>query len=181
MNTKTSRSVFLDFVDFECDGDPVCDGVLSYECYQAWLERRKNPPKHPEEAFRKAITGHCRGIGGRKPFCPQVEKGILRPLRKKEVWPCFRNNIRQIGKRGFQAAGYWEMLDSKSRNKAQKMASIEHEDRAGHPCANEKISNTNRVYHGNVEEPSHSLEAVFQELFSLEFESIHNDFEDTDF
>lgn len=111
----SSYTVFMHFVSFEVSEDKkteiVCvDRVLSEECYKHWLVTRKERPKNPQESFRKALTSHCRGIDGRKPFPVEVERALLHELRKKRVWPCFENSDCNIGKRGLQLQGYWETI-----------------------------------------------------------------------
>ena len=126
-----SYTIFLRYVKYfdGPKGDVECDasGVLSKECYQAWLSTRKTrqflalkfrllfctclAPKKPGEAFRRALTAHCRGIDGRRPFPELVEKSLLRELRKKEQWACFRgypDDFGCIGIQGFGSKGYHE-------------------------------------------------------------------------
>ena len=53
-------SVFLRFVSYDADGKNDASRILSRECYEAWLDSKgAMTPRNPEEAFRKAIIGHC--------------------------------------------------------------------------------------------------------------------------
>lgn len=100
------------------ENDELCaEDIFSKECFQAWLKLRKSEPKDPEHAFRKAITGHCRGDCGLKPFEPAVETALLKILRRKKQWKCFAGSKVQIGSRGFQTAGYWEAKKNGSRKR----------------------------------------------------------------
>lgn len=107
MNTS-SFVVFQKFVKYHDDGSVDVSQVFSKECYLYWLSTRTVPPKRPEESFRKAITSHCRGVDGRKPFPREIEAALLKEMRKKQVWPCFRGTPFNIGKRGYQVRGFWE-------------------------------------------------------------------------
>merc|ERR1712110_648226 len=86
--------------------------ILSKECYDQWVRSRKKVPMRPPEAFRRALTAHVRGVDGRKPFPEDVEQSLLKELRKKTVWQCFRNdeNCGLIGVQGFPALGFHEQL-----------------------------------------------------------------------
>ena len=108
---RTSRTIFSRFVQVNESGDLDVTGILSKDCYNAWLESRLLWPKYPEAAFRKAVVAHCQGAGGRRPFPRAVERELLKLLRQKRVWPCFKSNKRQYGRRGFNALGYWESHD----------------------------------------------------------------------
>lgn len=100
--------IFRRYIKLNVDGEYEVSDILSKTCYKVWLTTRKKIPKDPVHAFRKAVTGHCRGDVGLKPFKPLVEEKVLKLLRAKKVWPCFKDTKYQIGLRGFQTLGYWE-------------------------------------------------------------------------
>ena len=53
--------ILLKFVKRDASGSLDVTGILSRECYEAWLESKgEHVPKDPEDAFRKTITGHCK-------------------------------------------------------------------------------------------------------------------------
>ena len=53
-------AVFLRFVSCDADGNIDASRIVSRECYEKWLKSKEDkPPRDPEEAFRKAVTGHC--------------------------------------------------------------------------------------------------------------------------
>lgn len=82
--------------------------LIEIECYNTWLESRITKPLNPHEAFRKIITAHCKAEGGMQPFPKDVEKSVLKEIRKSRVWPCFKGTSSKIGLRGFKSKGYWE-------------------------------------------------------------------------
>mmetsp|Transcript_10085 Transcript_10085/g.11605 ORF Transcript_10085/g.11605 Transcript_10085/m.11605 type:complete len:407 (+) Transcript_10085:194-1414(+) len=106
----SSFKVFLSFVKESTDGSCDASGILSPACFNAWVDSRKKKPKKPEEAFRRALTAHCRGVDGRRPFEEKVEKNLLKELRKKKPWACFSQSGSRcnIGIQGFPALGYHE-------------------------------------------------------------------------
>ena len=55
-----SIHVFLRFVHRNEHGNFDASGVVSRECFEEWLRSKgNNVPRDPEEAFRKALIGHC--------------------------------------------------------------------------------------------------------------------------
>ena len=56
----SSLNIFTKFVSRDEHGKVDISGILSRNCYDKWLKTRETPPRDPEEAFRKVITGHCR-------------------------------------------------------------------------------------------------------------------------
>lgn len=113
---SSSLEVLNNYVLIHTEGDKTITDIsqlLSRECFIAWLKTRSRTPKNPIHAFRKVITGHCRGDSGLKPFEKQVEKALVKRLRQKKVWACFENNESQIGCRGFTSLGYWEKENRK--------------------------------------------------------------------
>lgn len=104
----SSYDIFMSFVEKQEDGKVTCTKILSSKCYKKWLKTRLQEPRKPPESFRRAITAHCRGEDGRRPFPPGVEAALLKQMRKKKIWSCFRKTDVKIGARGYQAIGYWE-------------------------------------------------------------------------
>lgn len=99
-----SYNVFMSFVDENGDASKL----LSKECYKRWMASRRTTPKQPEESFRRVLTAHVCGVDGRRPFPPKVEASLLKVLRKKEVWDCFKDTPYSIGIRGFRNQGLHE-------------------------------------------------------------------------
>lgn len=111
----SSYKVFQKFIFYERDvnGEQKCAAgkILSKECYDLWLQSRRKPPKKPMEAFRRALTAHCRGVDGRRPFPEDVEISLLKELRKKKRWECFKDcdeSVGLIGVQGFPSKGFHE-------------------------------------------------------------------------
>ena len=102
-----SFEVFMSFVD----ASGGADAVLSKDCYDMWVNSRNNPPKEPEESFRRALTAHLCGLDGRRPFPREVEANILKIIRQKKVWQCFALTGCPIGIKGFRNLGYHESMD----------------------------------------------------------------------
>ena len=113
----SSFKVFMEFVEYK-NGKVNAAGILSSDCYQKWIMSRRKHPLKPQEAFRRALTAHCRGVDGRRPFPEKVEASLLVELRKKQRWKCFENyndGCGKIGIQGFPSLGYHErkMKDKK--------------------------------------------------------------------
>lgn len=109
IDETSSYDIFNLFI--KKDGKTVEVSITSKACFDLWLSTRKAEPKNPAHAFRKALTGACRGDAGLKPFDQDVEPFVLKLLRQKKVWDCFQGTNVKIGERGFQSLGYWEKLD----------------------------------------------------------------------
>eukprot|EP00511_Aplanochytrium_stocchinoi_P005248 CAMPEP_0204832554 /NCGR_PEP_ID=MMETSP1346-20131115/14161_1 /ASSEMBLY_ACC=CAM_ASM_000771 /TAXON_ID=215587 /ORGANISM="Aplanochytrium stocchinoi, Strain GSBS06" /LENGTH=360 /DNA_ID=CAMNT_0051964461 /DNA_START=333 /DNA_END=1415 /DNA_ORIENTATION=+ len=103
-----SYEIFMSFVKYHQNGECDTTGMISKTCYAAWLSTRVPVPKKPEESFRRSLLGILTGCDQRKPFPPKVESSILNVLRKKEIWPCFRDLDCKIGLRGIKNRGYHE-------------------------------------------------------------------------
>lgn len=100
-------------------------GILSKECYVAWLKSKTPKPSDPPIAFKKLIAAHCKGENGIKPFPKNIEYAVLREIRKKQVWSCFSNTTRIIGKRGFGATGFWEnKAKNLEKNQSQSLNNL---------------------------------------------------------
>eukprot|EP00924_Labyrinthula_sp_SR-Ha-C_P013915 augustus_masked-scaffold_5-processed-gene-17.8-mRNA-1 protein AED:1.00 eAED:1.00 QI:0/-1/0/0/-1/1/1/0/462 len=109
----TSFDVFMRFVDVQGANqqqEVTGERIFSRECFDAWVSSRTNPPKRPQESFRKAITAHLRGRDRRKPFPEAVEKSLLKIIRVRKVWPAFQGTKHLVGINGFQGLGYWENI-----------------------------------------------------------------------
>lgn len=52
---------------------------------------------------------------GLKPFEPEIEEAVLKILRRKQVWDCFKESPVKIGSRGFQTKGFWESKNEKNK------------------------------------------------------------------
>jgi len=91
-----------------CDEDGDATKILSRECYEKWVSTRKQPLKQPQESFRRVLTAHVCGMDGRRAFPEKVETSLLKALRKREVWECFRESGVSIGIRGFRNTGFHE-------------------------------------------------------------------------
>jgi hypothetical protein len=117
---RTAMEVFQQFTRVYVDswsGHQVVDvrDMISRECYEAWLESRKQTPLRPEECFRKCILAHLTATdGGSAPFPEPVETALLDLLRQRKPWPCFqgykdkKGNPMNIGHKGLRATGYHE-------------------------------------------------------------------------
>lgn len=100
--------LFNRYITRNSEGSVDVSRILSKECYDEWLITRKKKPKTPPSAFRKAVTGHCRGDKGLKPFPKDVEAAVLKIIRKRKIWTCFEGTGINIGQRGCKTFGYWE-------------------------------------------------------------------------
>mmetsp|Transcript_18459 Transcript_18459/g.22484 ORF Transcript_18459/g.22484 Transcript_18459/m.22484 type:complete len:265 (-) Transcript_18459:953-1747(-) len=119
LSLESSFDIFMSFVRVT-NGQVDCSRLLSSKCYKRWLRTRLREPRKPPESFRRAITAHCRGEDGRRPFPPEVEKSLLKVMRKKRIWSCFRKTDVRIGSRGYQAVGYWEKQRTKREEELKK-------------------------------------------------------------
>mmetsp|Transcript_3709 Transcript_3709/g.4265 ORF Transcript_3709/g.4265 Transcript_3709/m.4265 type:complete len:491 (-) Transcript_3709:84-1556(-) len=117
---ETSFDVFMRFVKETADGKVDCSKMVGKECYERWLQTRIKPPSKPAESFRRALTAHCRGVDGRRPFPPKVEASLLEVLRECKIWSCFENTTINIGSRGYKAVGYWEKKKLEESNSESK-------------------------------------------------------------
>lgn len=108
LSQSNSISLLNKHISITTDGCLDVSGIISKQCFNEWLQTKAKRPQFPEHAFRKIVSGHCRGDLGLAPFAPVVEKAVLKLLRQKKVWPCFADTKFRIGIRGFQKKGYWE-------------------------------------------------------------------------
>eukprot|EP00924_Labyrinthula_sp_SR-Ha-C_P013483 maker-scaffold_5-snap-gene-4.5-mRNA-1 protein AED:0.01 eAED:0.01 QI:139/1/1/1/0.25/0.2/5/137/351 len=119
----SSYEVFMYFAPEDPNGR---SRILSKECFEMWVGTRRNGVKRPEHSFRKALIAHLSGKDGRRPFTQSVENIVLREIRRKETWPCFRNRnesqVVNIGKKGFRHLGFHE---AKSKADAGKPPGVD--------------------------------------------------------
>jgi len=108
MANLSSQQVFIQFLKTRPDGSLNAEDILSEACYKAWLASRRKTTQNPAESFRRALTATCRASDGRKPFPEDVENALLKELRKKQIWACFKGTDIQIGKKGFPSQGFHE-------------------------------------------------------------------------
>ena len=104
----TSIRVFRSYIKKYPDGTLDASGIISAECYRAWLSTRKQNTQFKEKAFQRALTGHLTGVDGRSPFLADEEQAILKVLRKRQRWPCFENSTTRYGEGGFRTEGFHE-------------------------------------------------------------------------
>lgn len=124
MTEESTLYLFKKYITRNFDSSIDPSGIFTLSCYREWLSMKKSLPKKPAEAFRKAITGHVRGDNGLHPFTHEVERAVLRILRQKQVWSCFKGTDIKIGLRGFQTQGFWER-----NNKRKREASIDDQEK----------------------------------------------------
>mmetsp|Transcript_12651 Transcript_12651/g.16438 ORF Transcript_12651/g.16438 Transcript_12651/m.16438 type:complete len:252 (+) Transcript_12651:95-850(+) len=116
----SSFKVFKLFTKYDKENSCDASGIVSKECFQKWKESRKKAPKNAQEAFRRALTAHIRGVDGRRPFPEEVEASLLAEVRKKKVWNCFEGcEGCFIGVQGFPSLGFHE-----SKRNAVKVANV---------------------------------------------------------
>lgn len=109
--------LFNRYLTRDAEGKVNASGIFSKTCYKEWLTTRKQKPKKPPTAFGKAVTGHCRGDKGLKPFTKEVEAAVLKIIRKRKIWTCFEGTGIKIGQRGCKTFGYWEKLNELEKEK----------------------------------------------------------------
>jgi hypothetical protein len=106
---NTSINIFRSFIRrVPSTGDLDATGVTSEKCYQLWLNSRKSKPSCPEKAFQRALSGHITGVDGRVPFDQEEEEAILRAVRRKARWECFKHCDIKFGESGFRTKGFHE-------------------------------------------------------------------------
>lgn len=113
----SSYKIFNKYVKYDANSKCDASDILSPPCYAEWVGSRRKLPKKPQEAFRRALTAHCRGVDGRKPFSVEIETSLLIELRKKKAWSCFENcdECGSIGVQGFPSLGYHEKKNAINR------------------------------------------------------------------
>ena len=96
--------------------------MFSPECFSLWLNTRSGVIQHPEQTFHRTVVAHIRGTDTRKPFPEDIEREILRVLRRSDrqtsslknkvmenPWDrCFDNSVFNVGKMGFKHKGFHE-------------------------------------------------------------------------
>lgn len=142
---ESTLQMFEKYVTLNEIGQLDATMLFSLQCYNEWLNTRKTYPKNPPEAFRKMITGHCRGDSGLLPFQPQIEKAVVFMLRRRRVWECFRGTGVKVGLRGFKTKGYWEKL-GKTGNKRKWNEEVEFEKILEHVDKRIKVEDVNNLF-----------------------------------
>lgn len=129
LQAQTSLNIFRSYMKQHADGAIDAKGVISADCYKAWLRSRKSLPSCPEKAFQRALSGHLTGVDGRVPFDEDEEEAILKVLRRKARWECFKHCEVKFGESGFRAKGFHEKAITgeilKSRPKKRAKRAIE--------------------------------------------------------
>lgn len=110
------------------DGNGDASRILSKECYDKWVATRRSKLKQPQESFRRVLTAHVCGLDGRRPFPVDVEKSLLKALRKREIWECFRDTGVSIGIRGFRNVGYHERNGQQEKPRKRSFEEFEEKD-----------------------------------------------------
>jgi len=110
-HVRTSMEVFLRHCKQLPDGGIDANGILSKACFKDWVKSRKSKLKNPGLTFVHTLRSHVTGDRktGRNPFPPEVEKAILKLVRRKKVWPCFQDMNVRYGSRGMFVKGYHEL------------------------------------------------------------------------
>lgn len=108
-------TIFRSFIHASDTGELDASGILSRDCYLAWLEHRKQR-ETPKEAkrFQRTLSNHLSGVDGRTPFSPEEEAAILPVVRRKARWPCFPLDI-TVGFTGFRSLGFHEKASERGR------------------------------------------------------------------
>jgi len=112
-------NIFRSFIKRLPSGELDARGVTSVECYRAWLESRKSVSSSPEKTFQRALSGHVTGADGRVPFEAEEEAAILKALRRKARWECFKHCDVKFGESGFRSKGFHEKAISGEIYKTQ--------------------------------------------------------------
>jgi len=117
--TPTSYEIFESFVTRGFGGDVDTSGILTQECFEKWLESRKQPPKNASRAFKDALKSIIKGSNRCRPFPEEIERDLLLKLRRDEEWPCFKNSERiSLGARVWDSiTGFHEERRRKQRRK----------------------------------------------------------------
>jgi len=120
----SSMEIFLKYVKYYPTGQVDCRCILSNECYEDWKSHHPYTQCPPSEAFRKCLIAHITRSDGRcVPFEHNIEQELLRCLRRKQVWPCFRGRFDSrsgkpitVGTKGVRCLGFQENLTLGKRN-----------------------------------------------------------------
>ncbi|KAH9255291.1 hypothetical protein BASA81_006731 [Batrachochytrium salamandrivorans] len=105
---STSLMVFRSYIVHLSDGTLDCSGVVSRDCYLAWLECKVAVETDAEaHKYHRTLTNHVSGVDGRSPFDVEEEEAILVLFRQRLPWPCFPEHLSLIGTR-YRAKGYHE-------------------------------------------------------------------------
>jgi len=106
----TSLKIFRSFLNRNPDGSIDASGVVSKECFNAWVDSRKKDTRDIQKAFRKSLSGHITSLDGRTPFTAEEEVAVLQIVRRKVQWPCFEGTNIICGRKGFRSQGFHERI-----------------------------------------------------------------------
>lgn len=119
---STSLRVFRAAMRRREDGSIDVSGVISRQCFRAWLELKNVSESDAESLkFRRVLTNHVSGTDGRCPFDPDEEEAILTLLRKKVSWPCFPPHLAHLGMR-YRSRGFHERRMQQEQQQAAEDA-----------------------------------------------------------
>ena len=109
-------SFFRNFIT-ETNGVIDASGVISKECYDAWLcvQNFERSSAKTAKLFYRHVTNHVSGIDKRRPFDPDEEAALLKLLRRGKRWPCMENSSQRFGCKPFVGRGFHE-----KKNKVQR-------------------------------------------------------------
>mmetsp|Transcript_15589 Transcript_15589/g.20007 ORF Transcript_15589/g.20007 Transcript_15589/m.20007 type:complete len:383 (-) Transcript_15589:678-1826(-) len=120
---KSSYNIFMSYVSIKDNGECDTSGIFSVECYREWLDSRSQRPQNPEISYRSSLLVHVTGSNHTRPFPYIVEGSVLKRLRQKKVWECFRNTEIKIGIQGFRGKAYHEDVSSDNECDAMSVES----------------------------------------------------------
>lgn len=91
-------NLLLRFARQHADGSWDASGLLSRECFEAWVASKRGEPKKVELNFKEAVLGMLRGKSCSKTTLPvEMQEALLGEVRQKRVWPCFAGRADEEG------------------------------------------------------------------------------------
>jgi hypothetical protein len=91
-------NLLLRFAQQRADGSWDASGLLSCECFEAWVASKRGEPKKVELNFKEAVLGMLRGKSCSKTTLPvEMQEALLTEVRQKRVWPCFEGRLDEEG------------------------------------------------------------------------------------
>jgi hypothetical protein len=91
-------NLLLRFAQQRADGSWDASGLLSRECFEAWVASKRGEPKKAEHNFKEAVLGMLRGKSCSKTTLPvEMQEALLAEVRQKRVWPCFEGRLDEEG------------------------------------------------------------------------------------
>jgi hypothetical protein len=91
-------NLLLRFARQHADGSWDASGLLSRECFEAWVASKRGEPKKAELNFKEAVLGMLRGKSCSKTTLPvEMQEALLGEVRQKRVWPCFAGRVDEEG------------------------------------------------------------------------------------